>query len=69
MPGEIDPFTGRKVRLHIGHIVDKHLGGKEELSNLRAPLFNLQSRGKEHHGRKADGGLVALTSSSCRRWP
>jgi len=34
-PGEIDPFTGRKVRLHIGHIVDKTLGGKDELSNLR----------------------------------
>lgn len=35
-PGEIDPATGRKVRLHIGHIIDKSLGGKEELSNLRA---------------------------------
>jgi hypothetical protein len=35
-PGEIDPATNRKVRLHIGHIKDKSLGGKEELSNLRA---------------------------------
>ncbi len=35
-PGEIDPNTGRKVRLHIGHIKDKSLGGKDELSNLRA---------------------------------
>lgn len=35
-PGDIDPSTGRKVRLHIGHIKDKNLGGKEELSNLRA---------------------------------
>lgn len=35
-PGEIDPATGRKVRLHIGHIRDKSLGGKEELTNLRA---------------------------------
>lgn len=34
-PGEIDPETGRKVRLHIGHIVDKNIGGKDELSNLR----------------------------------
>jgi 5-methylcytosine-specific restriction endonuclease McrA len=34
-PGEIDPATGRLVRLHIGHIVDKSMGGKEELSNLR----------------------------------
>src|SRR6266704_4977497 len=30
-PGDIDPATGRKVRLHIGHIKDKSLGGKEEL--------------------------------------
>ena len=35
-PGDIDPYTGRKVRLHLGHIKDKSLGGKEELSNLRA---------------------------------
>lgn len=35
-PDEMDPDTGRKVRLHIGHIVDKSLGGKDELSNLRA---------------------------------
>lgn len=34
-PGELDPFTHRLVRLHIGHILDKSLGGKEELSNLR----------------------------------
>src|ERR1019366_4745355 len=35
-PGDIDAATGRKVRLHIGHIKDKSLGGKDELSNLRA---------------------------------
>ena len=35
-PGEIDPSTSRKVRLHIGHILDKSLGGREELSNLRS---------------------------------
>jgi hypothetical protein len=34
-PGDIDPYTGRKVRLHVGHIKDKSLGGKDELSNLR----------------------------------
>jgi hypothetical protein len=34
-PGDIDPATGRKVRLHIGHIVDKSLGGRDEISNLR----------------------------------
>ena len=35
-PGDIDLATGRKVRLHVGHIIDKSLGGKDELSNLRA---------------------------------
>lgn len=34
--GELDPDTGRPVRLHLGHIVDKVYGGKDELSNLRA---------------------------------
>lgn len=34
-PGETDPYTGRKVRLHVGHIVDKSHGGNDELSNLR----------------------------------
>ena len=35
-PGDIDPATNRKVRLHVGHIKDKSLGGKDEPSNLRA---------------------------------
>ncbi len=35
-PGDIDPSTSRKVRLHVGHIVDRSHGGKDELSNLRA---------------------------------
>jgi len=34
-PYDEDPMTGRKTRLHIGHIVDKSLGGKDEASNLR----------------------------------
>jgi 5-methylcytosine-specific restriction endonuclease McrA len=28
--------NGRLVRLHIGHIIDKSMGGTDELSNLRA---------------------------------
>jgi len=35
-PGDIDPTTGRAVRLHLGHIKDRSLGGQDELSNLRA---------------------------------
>lgn len=35
--GEAHPYdTGRKTRLHIGHIVDKSLGGSDESANLRA---------------------------------
>lgn len=34
-PTDIDPQTGRRARMHIGHIVDKSLGGRDELSNLR----------------------------------
>ena len=45
-PGEIDPATGRKVRLHIGHIKDKSLGGKDELSNLRALCSNCNQGAK-----------------------
>ena len=34
--GERDEATGRKVKLHVGHIIDKSHGGQDELSNLRA---------------------------------
>lgn len=35
--GEPHPYdSGRKTRLHIGHIVDKSLGGLDDSSNLRA---------------------------------
>jgi len=34
--GEIELGTGRQASLRIGHIKDKSLGGKDELSNLRA---------------------------------
>lgn len=35
--GEPHPYdTGRKTRLHIGHIIDKSAGGTDDPSNLRA---------------------------------
>lgn len=35
--GEMHPYdNGRKTRLHIGHIVDKSMGGTDEPGNLRA---------------------------------
>jgi 5-methylcytosine-specific restriction endonuclease McrA len=35
--GEPNPFDqGRKTRLHIGHIIDKSMGGTDEPNNLRA---------------------------------
>jgi 5-methylcytosine-specific restriction endonuclease McrA len=54
-PGEIDPDTGRKVRLHLGHIVDKSLGGKDELSNLRALCSTCNQGAKNITGEKPTG--------------
>lgn len=35
--GEPHPHDiGRKTRLHIGHIIDKSMGGTDEITNLRA---------------------------------
>lgn len=35
--GEAHPYDpGRKTRLHIGHVIDKSMGGSDEASNLRA---------------------------------
>ncbi len=51
-PGEIDPNTGRKVRLHIGHIKDKSLGGLDELSNLRALCSTCNQGAKNITGEK-----------------
>ncbi len=36
-PGDDDPFQpGRKIRLTLGHIIDKSLGGEDTPGNLRA---------------------------------
>lgn len=51
-PGEIDSSTCRKVRLHIGHIKDKKLGGKDELSNLRALCSTCNQGAKNVTGEK-----------------
>lgn len=35
--GELHPYdNGRKTRLHIGHVIDKSMGGTDDASNLRA---------------------------------
>ena len=35
--GEPHPYDpGRKTRLHIGHVIDKSMGGTDDLGNLRA---------------------------------
>jgi len=54
-PGDIDPETGRKVRLHVGHIVDKSLGGKDELSNLRALCSTCNQGAKNITSEKPTG--------------
>jgi len=54
-PGDLDPDTGRKVRLHIGHIKDKSLGGKDELSNLRALCSSCNQGAKNITAEKPTG--------------
>jgi len=54
-PGDFDPATGRTVRLHIGHIKDKSLGGKDELSNLRALCSTCNQGAKNITGEKPTG--------------
>jgi hypothetical protein len=35
--GEAHPYDpSRKTRLHLGHVIDKSMGGNDEVSNLRA---------------------------------
>lgn len=51
-PGDTDPATGRKVRLHLGHIKDKNLGGRDELSNLRALCSTCNQGAKNVTGEK-----------------
>ena len=51
-PGDTDPYSGRKVRLHVGHIKDKNLGGKDELSNLRSLCSTCNQWAKNITGEK-----------------
>jgi len=53
-PGDIDPQTNRKVRLHIGHIVDKSLGGKDEIGNLRSLCSTCNQGAKNVTAQKPD---------------
>jgi len=59
-PGDVDPATGRKVRLHIGHIVDKSLGGKDELSNLRT-LCSTCNQGAKNVTTEKPSGIWLLS--------
>lgn len=59
-PGDIDPATERKVRLHIGHIKDKSLGGKDEASNLRA-LCSTCNQGAKNITTEKPTGLWLLS--------
>ena len=34
--GDIHPHDGRPVTLHMGHIIDKSKGGKDEINNLKS---------------------------------
>jgi 5-methylcytosine-specific restriction endonuclease McrA len=59
-PGDIDPVTNRKVRMHIGHIKDKNLGGKDELANLRA-LCSSCNQGAKNVTSEKPGSIWLLS--------
>ena len=59
-PGDVDPATASKVRLHIGHIKDKSLGGRDELSNLRALCSSTVIMEAQKSRAKSHGNLAAL---------
>ena len=59
-PGEIDDETGRKVRLHLGHIVDRSLGGRDELSNLRT-LCSTCNQGAKNITHEKPSGIWLLS--------
>jgi len=67
-PGDTDPTTGRKARLHLGHIKDKNLGGKDGLSNLRA-LCSTCNQGAKNITTEKPTALWFGSSGaiSCRR--
>lgn len=59
-PYDIDPATGRKARLHLGHIKDKSLGGRDELANLRA-LCSTCNQGAKNITTEKPTGLWLLS--------
>ncbi len=52
--GETHPYdVTRKTRLHLGHVLDKSMGGTDEASNLRALCSVLQLGGVKCHAYSA----------------
>jgi hypothetical protein len=60
IPGDIDDVTGRKVTFNIEYIVDKNIGGKEELSNLRT-LCSTCNQGAKNITTEKPTGLWLLS--------
>jgi 5-methylcytosine-specific restriction endonuclease McrA len=59
-PGELDTTTNRPVRLHVGHIKDKGLGGKDELANLRT-LCSSCNQGAKNRTPEKPGTIWLLS--------
>ena len=54
--GDPDDRNGRPARLHIGHIVDKAQGGKDEIDNLRA-LCSMCNQGAKNIVQEPPGRI------------
>ena len=65
-PGQVDPETGRPARLHVRHIVDKTLGGKDEVSNLRALCSNCNQGAKNITAVDGFPGCVRYISKTAQ---
>jgi hypothetical protein len=59
-PGDIDPATNRKVRLHLGHIKDRSLKGETDPANLRT-LCSTCNQGAKNVTTEKPTGLWLLS--------
>jgi len=60
--------AGRKARLHVGHVVDRSHGGKDDLSNLRA-LCSDCNQGAKNLVNPASSRRLLPSSACLGAWP
>ena len=67
--GEPHPYDpGRKTRLHLGHIIDKSMGGTDDPSNLKA-LCSVCNEGASNVMMNRPDAMKLLTQIRCAAAP